>query len=177
MGSDLLGHDVSHPARRGGLEALHVLFAPISSIHSPSFLLSSRGSGMSFGPCAVNIFPAGQRGSARPVLTGYSDWSRRVSRERLLASSRASGIPPPTFASRRLLNGRMSEAFRLWGGDLMERKRRSGIKVHMPHDARSWLEAQRPARGLSPQRVPSCRSDHPKRRKACHEQSQDEGRR
>src|SRR5207253_11274953 len=51
-----------------------------------------------------------------PVLTGYSDWSRRVSRERLLASSRASGIPPPTFASRRLLNGRMSEAFRLWGG-------------------------------------------------------------
>src|SRR5206468_1148876 len=39
-----------------------------------------------------------------PVLTGYSDWSRRVSRERLLASSRASGIRHQLFASRRVLN-------------------------------------------------------------------------
>src|SRR6267378_6604220 len=30
-------------------------------------------------------------------LTGYRDRSSRVNRERLLASSRASGIPPPTF--------------------------------------------------------------------------------
>ena len=39
-----------------------------------------------------------------PVLTGYSDWSRRVSRERLLASSRAGGIRHQLFASRPVLN-------------------------------------------------------------------------
>jgi len=109
-------------------------------------------------------------------LTDHSDGSSRVSRERLLASSRGSGIPPPTFRVEALPHRARVRVVPPLGDDLMERKRRSGIKFTMPRDAGSWLEAQRSARGFISAARPELQQRPPMRRKARHEQSQNQGR-
>src|SRR2546422_9276689 len=97
---------------------------------------------MSFGPCVANIFPAGQAGSRAPVLTGDSDWGTRVSRERLLASSRASGIPPPTFRIEALVeSGACPRRSASGGMTRWNENVEAASQLTMPRDARSWLEA------------------------------------